>query len=107
MVDPLSHGDGNGYPNDGGYCIAPFMLCKLFRLVRAPFEAAVRAFERPVDVVIATVTRAGVGLGQRHLIMNIGVLVAQAPAAGGTGAPGVLFAEPTFHGRPLLSAELA
>src|SRR2546427_10957187 len=105
MVDPLSHGDRNGYPNDGGHCIARFILCKLSRLVRAPFESAVGAFERPVDVVIAAIPRAGVGLGQRHLIMNIGVLVAQAPTAGSAGAPRVLFAEPTFHGRPLLSTE--
>src|SRR5262249_25940527 len=67
---------------------------------RLPFEPALGALERPQHVVIGGVPGARVGLGQRHLVVDVGVLAAQPPAAGGTGSPPFQFAEPPFHPRP-------
>src|SRR5262249_12213613 len=68
---------------------------------RLPFQMALDALERLVDVVIGGVAGAGVGLGQGHLVVDLGVLVAQPAAARRTGPPRLLLAEPAQHRRPL------
>src|SRR5262249_49107994 len=64
----------------------------------SPFEAAVRALEGAVDVVVGGVAGAGVGFRQRHLVVDVRVVMTQAAAARRTGPPGFHLTEPAFHG---------
>ena len=63
-----------------------------------PFQPAVGALERSVDVVIAAVACARIGFGQGHFVVNVRVLVAQGPAAGSACPSSDVFTEPAFHG---------
>jgi hypothetical protein len=62
-----------------------------------PFEPAFGTFESTEDVVITGIPGTGIGLGAGHLVVDVGVLVAQTPATGGAGPAGFLFTKPTFH----------
>src|SRR5262249_29261940 len=68
---------------------------------RLPFQTALGALERPVNVVITGVTAAGVGLGQGQFVVDVGVAAAQAAPAGGAGAARLLLTEPALHRRYL------
>src|SRR4051812_27458025 len=71
---------------------------KLFARAKGlPFQAALGALEGMIDVVIGGVAGAGVGLGQSELIVEVRMLVANAPATGGARAARFLFAKPTQH----------
>ena len=60
-----------------------------------------------VDVVISRVTGAGVGFGQGKLIVEVGMLMTEAPPTGGARPPGLHFAEPTDHVRTSVQVRLA
>jgi hypothetical protein len=67
-----------------------------------PFQPAIRAFQRVVDVVVAGKARARIGFGKRHLIVDMRVFMAQAPATCGARSSGFVVTEPAFHQRILL-----
>jgi len=62
-----------------------------------PFQPAIGAFERPIDVVVTRISGACIGFGQSHFIVYVRVLMAKAAAAGSTCSSSVFFTEPAFH----------
>ena len=62
-----------------------------------PLQATIPAFQRSVDVIVGAVTRARIGLGKRHLVVNMCVLMTEGTATGSTHSSCLLFAKPTLH----------
>src|SRR5262245_27716269 len=67
------------------------------RRERLPLQPAVGALQGAVDVVVTAVAGARVRLGERQLVVDVGVPAAQPPAARRAGAAGVLVTKPTLH----------
>jgi hypothetical protein len=74
------------------------ILFSASRLVIYPFQTAIGTLQRVIDVVVARVSGTGVGLRNRHLIVTMGVVVAEAASAGSAGAFGILLTKPAHHG---------
>ena len=69
----------------------------LYLLKTLPFEPAIGALQRPIDVVVAGISGTRIGFGEGHFIVNVCVLVAQAAAAGSACSSSDVFTEPALH----------
>jgi hypothetical protein len=78
--------------------LGSYHLISLSRLKGFPFETALGTLERAVDVVIAGIAGTGVGLGQSHFIVLVGVLIAQTASTSRARSTCRFFAKPTLHG---------
>lgn len=67
------------------------------REVGLPLKAAVGALQCAVHVVITGVPGTGIGFRYRHLIVIVGVLMTQAPAASGARPSHFQLTKPTPH----------